>query len=76
MRGTGARLPGPEKRTNTKPRYGVTPVMARGLRFGPVMTAAPHTIDATPAPWPLTMFWLVFFLVAFSSLIANLLCLG
>lgn len=39
------------------------------------MTAT-RTIDATPAPWPLTMFWLVFFLVAFSSLSASLLGLG
>lgn len=40
------------------------------------MTAAPRTMDATPAPWPLTMFWLVFFVVAFSSLALNLLRLG
>jgi hypothetical protein len=40
------------------------------------MTAATRTIDATPAPWPLTMFWLLFFVVAFTSLIASLLRLG
>ena len=50
--------------------------MARALRSGFGMTAAPRAIDATPAPWPLTVFWLVFFVVAFSSLITSLLRLA
>jgi len=39
------------------------------------MTAAPRRLD-TPAPWPLTMFWLVVYVVVFSSLLVNLLRLG
>lgn len=50
--------------------------MARALLSPPGMTAVRHEIDAIPAPWPLTMFWLVFYLVAFSSLLASLLRLG